>query len=160
MMAVRTGLPAAFFLALVLSIIWPSPAISKPIVIDDSGTQALEPSVSMHWKSATPSRGAANNLMIGTTTIRVHLNVMPWLKHSGHIYLSLPAQAPGAISASWVAQGRFMSGQVHSGNRVLIYAGPISTAFLEDVLQFQFSVDGSLMQRHVPVNFHFEFDED
>ncbi len=76
--------------------------------------------------------------MVGTTTIRVRLNVMPWLRRSGRIYLSLPAQQPGPIGASWVAQGRFLSGRVQSGNRVLVYAGPITTPFMEDVLKFQF----------------------
>ena len=66
----------------------------------------------------------------------------------------------GTITASWVAQGRFSSGQVHSGNRMLVYSGPISTPFMEDVLKFQFNVDGTLIRRAVPVSFHFEMDED
>jgi hypothetical protein len=128
-------------------------------VIDDSGTQALEPSVSMRWKSAVPSRSGAGNVLVGTTTIRVRLNLMPWLRHSGRIYLSLPAQRPGPIGLSWITQGRLLPGQVQSGNRVLIYAGPITTPFMEDTLTFQFTVNGALMQRAVPVAYHFEMDE-
>jgi hypothetical protein len=154
-----TPLPA-FFLAHALSIIWASPALAKTTTIDDSGTQALEPSVSMRWKTAAPSRSGDGNLMVGTTTIQVRLNVMPWLRHSGRIYLNLPAQPPGPIAASWTTQGRFLPGQVHSGNRVLIYAGPIATPFMEDVLRVQFSVDGTLVRRAFPVTFHFELDED
>jgi hypothetical protein len=150
----------AFFLAGVLSIIWASAARAKTITIDDSGTQSLEPSVSLKWKSATPSRAGADNLMVGTTTIRVHINVMPWLRHTGRIYLNLPAQQPGPIAASWTTQGRFLPGQVHSGNRVLVYAGPIAAPFMEDVLTFRFSVDGTLVRRSFPVSFHFEMDED
>jgi predicted small secreted protein len=160
MNASTRGAMPAFFLACLLSIIWAAPASSKTITIDDSGTQALEPSVSMHWKSASPSRTQPDNTMVGTTTIRVRINVTPWLRRSGRIYLNLPAQQPGPITASWITQGRFMPGQVHSGNRVLVYAGPISTPFLEDVLKFQFSVDGALIRRAVPVTFHFEMDED
>ncbi len=63
------------------------------------------------------------------------------------------------ISASWVAQERFLSGQLQSGNRVLIYAGPITTPFMEDVLKLQFTMDGALMRRPFPVTFHFEMDE-
>ena len=121
------GFLSAFFLAQALSIIWASTAQAKTITIDDSGTQALEPSVSMRWKNAAPSRSGADNLMVGTTTIQVRLNVMPWLRHSGRIYLYLPAQQPGPLTASWITQGRFLPGQVHSGNRVLVYAGRIST---------------------------------
>ena len=46
---------ARFFLGLSLAIIWQARAEAKSIVLDDSGTQALEPSVTMRWKSATPS---------------------------------------------------------------------------------------------------------
>jgi hypothetical protein len=156
----RASLEPAFFLAGVLSIIWASAAQAKTITIDDSGTQALEPSVSMRWKTPMPSRKGGGNLMVGTTTLRVRLNVTPWLRRSGRIYLDLPAQQPGPITTSWNTQGRFLPGQVHSGNRVLIYSGPIATPFLEDVMKFQFSLDGSLITRAIPVTFHFEMDED
>jgi hypothetical protein len=150
----------AFFLPLTLTIIWASAAQAKSITIDDSASQALEPSVSMHWKTAAPSRSAGGNLMVGTTTIRVRLNLAPWLRHSGRIYLSLPAQPPGPISLSWVTQGRLLPGQLQSGSRVLVYAGPITTPFMEDTLTFQFTVDGALMMRRtVPVSYHFEMDE-
>lgn len=152
-------LASTFFLAAALTIIWPAAARAKTIVIDDSGSQALEPSVTMRWKSAAPSRSAAGNVMIGTTTIRVRINVTPWLHHSGHIYLALPVQKPGPIGLSWITQGRFMPGQVASGNRVLVYAGPIASPFMEDTLTFQFSVNGALMARPVPVTYHFEMDE-
>ena len=160
--ASRRAPPSAFFLAGVLSIIWTSAAQSKTTTIDDSGTQALEPSVSLRWKTATPSRARSrrDNLMVGRTTIRVRINVTPWLRRSGRIYLTLPAQQPGPITASWATQGRFMPGQVHSGTRMLLYAGPIAAPFMEDVMKFEFSVDGTLVQRPVPVTFHFEMDED
>ncbi len=149
-----------FFLALALTIIWASTAQAKSITIDDSGSQALAPSVAMRWKTAAPARSAADNVMLGTTTIRVRINVMPWLRHSGRIYLALPAQQPGPIGLSWITQGRLLPGQVRSGNRVLVYAGPITTPFMEDTLTFEFSVAGSLMQRAVQVTYHCEMDED
>ena len=152
--------PAArFFLGLSLAIIWQAGAEAKSIILDDSGTQALEPSVTMRWKSATPSRDGAQNLLIGTTTIRVRINVMLWVKRTGRIYLSLPAQAPGPISASWTTQGPLQAGQLQSGNRILVYSGPITTAFIEDVLRFQFTVNAALIGRPCPVSFHFELDE-
>jgi hypothetical protein len=152
--------PAAFFLAAALTIIWSAAAQAKSTPIDDSGSQALEPAVTMRWKSAKPTRTGADNLMIGTTTVRVRINVLPWLRHSGRIYLALPAQQPGPLTASWITQGRLMPGQLRSGNRVLVYAGPITAAFIEDTLTFQFSVDGNLLPRAFPVSYHFEMDED
>jgi len=156
---IAAGRATTFFLALALTIIWASSAQAKSTPIDDSGSQALEPSVSMHWKTATP-RSGADNLMVGTTTIRVRINVMPWLRRSGRIYLALPAQQPGPIDLSWITQGRFMQGEVRSGNRVLVYAGPITTPFMEDVFKFQFALAGSLLPRATPVTYHFEMDED
>lgn len=156
---IARGRPTTFFLACAFSIIWASPARAKTTPIDDAGTQALEPSVSMRWKTAVPSRSRAGNEMVGTTTLRMRLNVLPWLHRSGRIYLNLPAQPPGPISASWSTQGRLLPGHVHSGNRVLVYSGPISTPFMEDVLKVQFSVDGTLVRRAFPVTFHFEMDE-
>jgi hypothetical protein len=157
MIAIR---PAAFFLVLAFSIIWPAAAQAKTTTIDDSGTTALEPFVSLRWKSVAPPRSGVDNSMIGTLTSQVRLNLMPWLKRSGRIYLSLPAQQPGPITLSWVAQGRFQSGQLRSGNRVLVYAGPITTPFMEDIFKFQFTVDGTLVRRAFPVTFRFEMDED
>jgi hypothetical protein len=151
---------STFFLALVFSIIWAAAAHAKSLTLDDSGSVAIEPSVLMRWKTAVPTRTAAGKLMVGTTTIRVRINVMPWLKHSGRIYLALPAQQPGPISLSWTTQGRILPGQLVSGNRVLVYAGRITTPFMEDTLTFQFSVDGALMRRAVPVTYHFEMDEE
>jgi len=152
--------PATFFLGLALTIILAQAASAKSITIDDSGTMALSPSVSMRWRTATPSRSGGGNSMIGSMSVRVHINVAPWLKHSGRIYLSLPAQQPGPMGLTWTTQGRFLPGQVQSGNRVLVYSGPITTPFMEDTLTFQFTLDGALMRRAVPVSYHFEMDED
>jgi len=159
MSAVRSSLPQRFFLGLWLAIIWHPAAHPASIVLDDSGTRALEPAVAMRWKSASPSRAGTQNWLIGTTTIRVRINVMPWIKRAGRIYLALPAQQPGPIMASWTAQGPLQAGQLQSGNRVLVYSGPITTAFIEDVLRFEFTVNAALIGRACPVSFHFEWDE-
>jgi hypothetical protein len=155
----RTRPGARFFLALPLAIIW-TPSLAHTTPIDDSGTQALEPSVSLRWQSASPPRGARNTTMVGRTTLRVRLNVLPWLHRQGRIYLALPAQPPGPINASWTTQGRLGSGQVASGNRVLLYAGTITSPLIEDVVAFQFSLDGRLVSRSFPLSFRFEMDED
>ena len=156
----RPSLPSAFFFALALSIIWASPSLARTTTIDDSGTIALEPAVSLRWQSVAPPRGGTNNTMVGATTLRVRLNVLPWLKRSGRIFLTLPAQPPGPLRATWTSEGRLAAGTVRSGSRTLIYSGPITSPVLEDVLRFQFSLDGSLVRRPFPVTLRFEFDED
>jgi hypothetical protein len=151
---------AHFFLLLALSIIWMSLASAKATRLDDSGTQAVEPVVSMRWQTAVPQRSPEGNVLTGVTTVRLRVNVAPWLRRSGRIYLALPVQQPGPIAASWSTRGRFLPGQLVSGNRALVYAGPITTALMEDVLHFQFSIDAGLMRRPYPVSFYFEIDEE
>ena len=103
---------------------------------------------------------ASNNRMTGTLTLRVKLNVAPWLRRPGRIYLVLPAQQPGAMNASWSTQGRLLAGRLSSGSRSLVYSGLIMTPFIEDVLQLTLEVDGTRMRQLYHVNFRFEMDEE
>lgn len=132
-------------------------AAAVTTAIDDSGTVVLSPSVPMRWQTLSPRR-TTSELMTGSTTVQVRLNVMPWLRRSGRIYLVLPAQQPGAIHASWSTQGRLLPGAVSSGGRTLVYAGPISVPFVVDVLQLAISVDGRQMHQGYDLNFRFEMD--
>jgi hypothetical protein len=142
-------------------IIWltSAAAFARTTVIDDSGTLPYNAAVAMRWQQAQP-RGPAGSQMIGTLQLRVRLNVTPWLRRTGRIYLVLPAQQPGAMTAAWTTQGRLLPGQLVPGTRALVYAGPITTPFFEDVVQLTITVDGRRMLQTYPVNFRFEMDED
>ena len=146
---------------LVHCIIWLAamPASAHSVVIDDSGTLPYNATLAMRWREVAP-RSGANNQMVGTLDLRVRLNVTPWLRHRGHIYMVLPAQQPGAIAASWTTQGRLLPGQVTAGSRALVYSGPITTAFIEDMVHLTVTVDGRRMSQSFKVNFRFEMDED
>jgi hypothetical protein len=135
----------------------PGVAAAVTTAIDDSGTVVLSPSVPMRWQALSP-RHTDGVLMTGSTTVRVRLNLTPWLQHSGRIYLVFPAQQPGAIRATWSSQGRLLGGEVTSGSRTLVYSGPISTPLLEDVLQLAIFVDGRQMHQGYDLNFRFEMD--
>ncbi len=148
-----------FFLALIFTIFCGGAAHSKTIVLDDSGTQALEPAVALHWQSVAPSRVGKGNLMVGSATFRVRINVAPWMKRHALIYLVLPAQQPGPLTVSWTTQGKLLPGQLQSGNRTLVYSGAITGPFLEDEVTFQVTVTGALVKRAFPVNFQFVMDE-
>lgn len=146
---------------LLLSIVWvaAAPAHAKTTVIDDSGTLPYDGPLALHWRQLAPRR-PVDNRMSGTLTVRVKLHVAPWLRRSGRIYLVLPAQQPGAMSASWSTQGRLLSGNLSSGRRALVYSGLITTPFVEDVLQLTLVVDGMQMRQLYHVNFKFEMDEE
>ena len=64
------------------------------------------------------------------------------------------------MKASWTTQGRLLPGELSSGTRTLVYAGPITAPFIEDVLQLTLNVDASQMQQVYHVNFTFEMDEE
>ncbi len=152
---------AGFFLVLAQSIIWPAVATAATI-IDDSASQSLEPSVSMRWQTPVPGRRrtSADDQLSGLVRVRVRLDLAPWLHRRGRIYFSLPSQPPGPIDISWSTQGRFSSGQLRSGNRLLVYAGPIESPVFEELFVFQFSVDGRLLDSAARVTYNFEIDED
>jgi hypothetical protein len=134
-------------------------AAAHTTVIDDSGTLPHDAALALRWQQLAP-RGAANNQMIGTLALHVKLNVAPWLHRTGRIYLVLPAQQPGALTASWTTQGRLIPGKVVTGQRTLVYAGPITTPFLEDMVQLTLSVDGRRVSQGYQINFRFEMDEE
>ncbi len=142
-------------------IIWLAavPAAARTTVIDDSATLPYNAALALHWQQLEP-RGHVNNLMVGTLQLRVRLNVAPWLRRTGRIYLVLPAQQPGGMTASWTTHGRLLPGQLTAGSRSLVYSGLITTAFIEDVVQLTLTVDGRRMSQAYPVNFRFEMDED
>jgi hypothetical protein len=147
--------------ALAFCIIWLTalPVSAKTTVIDDSATLPYNAALTMRWQQARPG-GSGGTQMIGTLQLQVKLNLAPWRHRNGRIYLVLPAQQPGGISASWTTQGRLLPGRVSAGSRTLVYSGPISTPFIEDVMQLTVLVDGRRMLQTYPVNFRFEMDED
>ncbi len=155
-MAVRTFLLAAF------CIIWPAlvPAEARTAVIDDSATLPYNAALALHWQELAP-RGHASHLMVGTLQLRVRLNVAPWLRRNGRIYLVLPAQQPTGMTASWTTHGRLLPGQLAAGSRTLVYSGLITSPVIEDVVQLTLTVDGRRVATQAyPVNFRFEMDED
>jgi hypothetical protein len=135
------------------------PALAGTTRIDDSATLPYAAPLTVHWEQTSP-RPPLNNLMSGTLTLRVKLNVAPWLKRTGRIYLTLPAQQPGPMYVSWMTQGHLLPGQLTSGGRTLVYSGPITTPFIEDTLQLSLRVDGTRLQEQLyHVNFNFEMDQ-
>lgn len=126
--------------------------------IDDRGT-VVEGMTRMFWRQIAPSR-KTNNTMEGVTQIRVRLNLAPWLGRSGRIFMILPAQPMGQMRASWAAHGRFLAGELLTGQRALVYAGPINSPIMEEMLLLKLEVDGLRMEGVQHVDFNFEIDLD
>lgn len=133
-------------------------ALAATARIDDTGT--LSEGISrMYWRQLAPSR-QVDNTMEGTTQVQVRLNLAPWAGRTGRIFMVLPEQPMGQIRASWPAHGRFLSGELVSGQRALIYAGPINSPVMEELLLLKLEVDGMRLQGIQHLNFNFEIDVD
>ena len=133
-------------------------ARAATLPIDDTGTVTLQPTMNLRWQELSP-RQRSGALMEGATQVRVRLNVEPWLGRSGKIYMVLPAQLPGDITASWTTTGRLLPGRVQAGSRTLVYSGTINSAVLEDTLMLSLTVDGRRMLQAYNLLFRFEIDE-
>ena len=90
----------------------------------------------------------------------VRLNLAPWTHRTGRVFLALPEQGTAPVRVSWTTQGRLLPGSIAPGNRVLVYAGPIATAVLEETLTLQIEADGSRLPNMQRLKFHFEIDVD
>lgn len=141
-----------------LAVLAPPCPAAKTTVLEDGALPSDAPLV-LRWQQLSP-RGPVNNTMTGTTSIRVRLNVVAWLHRAGRIYLLLPAQQPASLTATWTTQGRLLSGRITAGTRTLVYAGPVTTPFIEDLLQLTLNVDARQMRQLYHVNFQFQMDEE
>jgi hypothetical protein len=126
--------------------------------VDDSQTQVLESTLPMRWQEFSPV--ASNHTIEGNTRVHVRLNVAAWQGKVGKIYMVLPAQSIGTVQVSWRGQGKLLSGNLVSGQRSLVYAGPIQNALLDDVLALNLRADGRMVGSLHRLEFHYEIDVD
>jgi hypothetical protein len=125
--------------------------------VDDSASQVLHPDVRMQWEAAAPGGGAN---VIGQTTVIARLDVSPWLGRQGRIFMTLPARAEGVIEARWTTRGRLQPGALRSGERALVFVGPISMSLIEDTLVIRIITNGELLERVELLEFGFEIEVD
>jgi len=127
--------------------------------VDDSLSLPNESSANMKWRSLAPSRQAGNALD-GSSIVTVRLKVAPWTNRNAKIYLALPEQPIGTVTAAWSTQGKLLPGELVSGNRTLVYAGVIRAPMIEDTIVLKLTADGRRMTADQRLQFHFEIDVD
>jgi hypothetical protein len=127
--------------------------------VEEVGTFPQESTAAMRWRQVAPSRGG-DNAVEGITTVNVRLNLAPWLRRTGRLFLVLPEQPLTPVRVSWITQGRLLPGQLVSGQRALVYSGPIVTGLLEETLSLKFEADGTRLTAAQRLQFHFEIDVD
>jgi hypothetical protein len=136
-----------------------APSVAATFRVDDSATIPQESNAVLRWRHLAPSRGG-DNTVEGTTRVQVRLNLAPWLRRSGRVYLVLPEQPANRVTASWSTQGRLLPGQLTSGQRALVYSGPITAPVLDETLLLKIETDGTRLSSTQRLNFHFEIDVD
>jgi hypothetical protein len=125
--------------------------------LDDSGSYAVQPNVQMQWRSALPKSGPRAQTE-AQVRVQIRINTRPYMGQQGRIYMVLPLDMGPPITAEWQTQGHLIAGRVLSGGRTLVYAGPITSATLEDQLQVLLRSDGDWSSNSRKLNFHFELD--
>lgn len=146
----------AAILVLLLAMAVP-PLAAQTFAVDDSASQVLGGTLRLR-PDALPARGAAMTQVAGDIAVLVRLDVSPWQGRQGRIYMRLPAQSGGAITASWTTRGRLLPGALRAGERALVYAGPIDAARLEDTLRLSITADGRTLPPSEQLAFSFEID--
>ena len=132
-------------------------ATAATFPVDDSQSLPREGNVNMEWRSLAPNR-AVGHAIDGRMVVTLRLNTAPWINRNGKIYMVLPEQSIGEVTAEWTTQGRLLPGRIVSGNRALVYAGPIRTNILEDTIALRISADGRRLEASQRLQFNFEID--
>jgi hypothetical protein len=127
--------------------------------VDDSLTLPNETSTPMKWRSLAPNR-VVGHAIEGSSVLTIRLNVAPWLNRNGKIYMGLPEQPIGQVNAEWTTQGKLLPGELVSGNRTLVYAGPIRANMIEDTIVLRLQADGRRLAAPQRLQFFFEIDVD
>jgi hypothetical protein len=145
----------AWVIAALLLASLPSQAATYPV--DDSASQVLGNTLQMKWDEAAPRRGQRPTVS-GAITVQVRLQLAPWQGRNGRVYMTLPPQPSGPVTATWTTQGRLLPGTLRAGERTLVYAGVMPGGLLEDTLRLVIRADGERLVRVEQLNFAFEID--
>lgn len=146
---------------LLLALLAALPAAAATYVVDDTSSIPYESNVNTRWRdnAATGGRQMSNEIE-GAATVTLRLNLQPWLNKSGRVYLALPQQPIGVVNVEWSTQGRMLPGKLQSGERTLVYAGPIRSPILEDTFLVRVIADGRRVAMTQKLKFQFEIDVD
>jgi len=152
----RSALAFAMALAAAAGV---APAGAATYRVDDGASVPQESTALLRWRQMVPSR-STDNVLEGGVAVAVRLNLAPWMNRSGRLFLVLPAQGVVPVKVAWLTQGRLLPGELAPGNRVLVYAGPVTAPVLEELLTLKIEADGSRLSGMQRLKFHFEIDVD
>lgn len=126
--------------------------------VDDSGTVVLDPVLEMEWQP--PGRSGTTSLVAGSTRVSVQLNLAAWVGRTGRIYMTLPRTPGPTVRATWRTGGTLLPGTVISGDRTLVYAGPVTGPVMRDLIDIALEADGARLTQPEALAFGFEIELD
>jgi hypothetical protein len=135
------------------------PVFAATYVVDDTSTIPYETNLVSRWRQGATGRQLGNDIE-AAALVTVRLNVAPWLNRNARIYLALPQQPIGIVTVDWATQGRLLPGTLRSGERTLVYTGPIRAPVIEDNFQLKVVADGRRVALTQRLQFRFEIDID
>lgn len=144
-------------LAITAGISAPFAVRAQTYPVDDSASQVLGGTVRMRWDDAVPELRQQQTVS-GEINVLVRLNVSAWQGRQGRIYMLLPAQPTGPLTVSWTTRGPLLPGSLRSGERVMVYAGPIPAGLIEDTQRLLIRTAGDKLVRPEQLKFSFEID--
>lgn len=134
--------------------------VAATYVVDDSSSIPYESNLITKWRDGASGGRQMSNDIEGGALVTLRLNVAPWLNRNGRIYLALPQQPIGVVNVEWSTQGKLLPGKLQSGERTLVYAGPIRANTIEDTFNVKVIADGRRVTVAQRLKFHFEIDVD
>jgi hypothetical protein len=134
-------------------------AQANPHRLDDSLSHTVPPNVQMQWLPLAPGQPFAGG-MEAWVRVNIRIDMRDWIGRSGRVYMVLARDQASTIEAVWTTQGRLQPGRLLSGDRALVFAGPISAPTLEDQFHVRLRSHADWPSNSRRLNFHFELDAD
>ncbi|MDB5891307.1 MAG: hypothetical protein JWP47_2138 [Polaromonas sp.] len=125
--------------------------------LEDAGSYPLQPNAQMQWRSHLPKAASGPNTQT-QVQVQIRIDTRAWVGKQGRIYMVLPLDPGPHLSVEWRTQGRLLPGRLLSGQRGLVYTGPITRPILEDQLVVLIRSDAEWASNSRRLDFHFELD--
>ena len=125
--------------------------------VDDSMSQVQAPSAALRWRDLLPTRDASN-LMDARMDVRIVLNLAPWVGKQSRIYMVLPVLPQSNVEVQWTTTGLLIPGRLSSGQRQLVFQGPVPGPRIEDLMRVAVIADARDPVTPQRLNFTFEIE--
>lgn len=132
-------------------------ANAETIRLDDSLSQVTPPVSEWSWEPGSIRSG--NSRLVMRIKVNVRLDTRKWVGRQVRIFMVMPVEGAGPVTAEWEAQGPLLAGRLAPGERALVFSGSISAPFIEDTLRVHLTADSRRMTESPKrLSFHYEMD--